>query len=882
MTEQQKTKLSLEQLVSIYGNKSLVEREIQLEIESKSLAYNRYMTLLNKSREKGIPTGTLEAIISECMSPMINHLSVFLDEASKGKSGRYSTAIRLYGNLTPEELSLITLRTIFSSALKMKQGIPLVTLCRAIGDRIIDEQRAKAVIESVEFDAKKNAKSRATHRVRVMSYYHALEKHAINNKLLSPDDLPQVSNADKVRGGLKLIETFIESTALGHLLKVSHKSSFSYTFKIDDYISTYIYHNDEHLADLSYIKRPMLIKPLEWTTPYDGGYILKLASDEGLVKVNKHQLHFYEDIDMPNVYKAINALQSTPWRINKRILKVLSEIRTWQCPPEHLDFPSVVSLDEPPKCDDEVRADPKAFSEWKRRASLWYSADVQRQGRRLLVEMLYQQAKEYKNEDAIYFPYSLDFRGRCYPMTLLSPQGSDLNKSLIEFAEGVPLGSEGAKWLAFHGANLWGLDKKPFEERLSWTYKNGDMIQAIAKDPLNNLAWCDADSPWEFLAWCFEWDGYLKEGEAYVSHIPVAFDGSCSGLQHYSAMLKDPVGATAVNLVPDTKVHDIYGIVAEKVNEKLRVDARGESVDTVKVSRKTKQEYIQKSDASLANEWINFGMAKYGTRGISRKETKRSVMTLCYGSKQYGFAEQVYEDTVAPALFNNPLAFSRPKQASKYLAKLIWDSVQEVVVKAVEGMQWLQSASSLLASQKDALGQPLPTYWITPVGFPVKQEYHKTLLKQVELSFGEKVLYRIVDTTGTGDKENNRYTPLVAQDVPETLDPRKQRQGIAPNFVHSMDASHMMLTVCACLDCGITSFAMIHDSYGTHAGNAGILFKTVRDVFVDTYSKHNVLEDIRGHVMNMLPDSAIKDLPEVPQQGTLDLELVRTSLYAFA
>ena len=87
MSEQQKTKLSLEQLTSIYGNRSLVEREIQLEIESKSLAYNRYMTLLNKSREKGIPTGTLEVIISECRSPMINHLKVFLDEASTGKSG---------------------------------------------------------------------------------------------------------------------------------------------------------------------------------------------------------------------------------------------------------------------------------------------------------------------------------------------------------------------------------------------------------------------------------------------------------------------------------------------------------------------------------------------------------------------------------------------------------------------------------------------------------------------------------------------------------------------------------------------------------------------------------------------------------------------------
>jgi DNA-directed RNA polymerase len=38
--------------------------------------------------------------------------------------------------------------------------------------------------------------------------------------------------------------------------------------------------------------------------------------------------------------------------------------------------------------------------------------------------------------------------------------------------------------------------------------------------------------------------------EEFVSHLPVAFDGSCNGLQNYSMMLRDEVGGAATNLVP--------------------------------------------------------------------------------------------------------------------------------------------------------------------------------------------------------------------------------------------------------------------------------------------------------------------------------------------
>ena len=55
-------------------------------------------------------------------------------------------------------------------------------------------------------------------------------------------------------------------------------------------------------------------------------------------------------------------------------------------------------------------------------------------------------------------------------------------------------------------------------------------------------------SPYQFLAFCNEWAVTNKQGDGFVSHIPVAVDGSCNGLQLYSLMLKDEKAGKLVNL----------------------------------------------------------------------------------------------------------------------------------------------------------------------------------------------------------------------------------------------------------------------------------------------------------------------------------------------
>jgi DNA-directed RNA polymerase len=88
--------------------------------------------------------------------------------------------------------------------------------------------------------------------------------------------------------------------------------------------------------------------------------------------------------------------------------------------------------------------------------------------------------------------------------------------------------------------------------------------------------------------------------------------------------------------------------------------------------------------------------------------------------------------------------------------------------------------------------------WITPLGLPVMQPYRReynytiqTVLQSVTLSMTDDVL---------------------------PVSVTKQRSAFPPNFIHSLDATHMLLTSLKMKEKNLT-FAAVHDSYWTHASN---------------------------------------------------------------
>ena len=125
----------------------------------------------------------------------------------------------------------------------------------------------------------------------------------------------------------------------------------------------------------------------------------------------------------------------------------------------------------------------------------------------------------------------------------------------------------------------------------------------------------------------------VREGLSFVSHLPIAMDGSCNGLQLFSLMLRDPVGGTAVNLLPADTPQDIYRLVADKIIAKLERDRTGgeERLDQEVRTKRTGQAlYKPRSVAGL-----------FLSLGIDRSATKRQVMVLPY----YGTRESCREYT---------------------------------------------------------------------------------------------------------------------------------------------------------------------------------------------------------------------------------------------
>jgi len=595
---------------------------------------------------------------------------------------------------------------------------------------------------------------------------------------------------------------------------------------------------------------PMVAPPKPWSGPYGGGYYTTMPRPLPLVKsARKGYMDELVNVEMPAVYAAINAVQETAYRVDAWVLGTME--RAWELGHDVAGLPRREMLELPAKPDD-IDTNEETRKDWRKAAAKVYADNVRLLSKRMQFDQGVKMARRFADEPAIYMPHQFDFRGRMYAVPLLSFQGPDWMKGLLRFAEGKPIDNEDqAAMLMIQGANLWGFDKGTIDERMDWVTERYDQIKQAGTDPLANYWWAEADAPWQFLQWCHEWAGFLAEGYGFVSSFICSADGTCNGLQHFSAMLRDPIGGAAVNLRPAERPSDIYAEVAKVVTGKLRLFASGSARLAKPVSPRTSREW--------AEAWLAFG--------IDRKVTKRSVMTLPYGSTQYSCREFV-EDAIRERLGggDNPFACvidgnesNGAFAASLFLAPIVWEAIGEVVVAARDAMGWLKKVAAVAG----ASGHPVN--WMTPDGFPVQQAYYATEVLQVRLKMAGTAC-KLKIRTEKGDE----------------IDRRRQTQGISPNFVHSCDGTALRQYVVRAREHGITAFAMVHDSFGCLAADYDTMQDCLRDAFVDLYQTHDVLEELRSLVVAGLAPEAQAEVPQIPPKGALDLEEVRGSAFFFA
>lgn len=873
---------------------ALMEKQIELELEMHGSGIERFYR--NNDRhmmaEKASETDWSRRIITQLVDPMAAGIVAYF-EFYKTKRGTKPRALSLINKTTPHKAAYIAIKIILDVIGSNKFDANWLVTC--IGRRVEDQVRFSHLEESAPKYIARIKESMAQRGS--MDYDHQHKVLVSTEKKLAEEAEREAElqrwvswdEADCKHVGAVLVSIFEKSVTFEgqpiirrEVQAVAGKGTLTYVKPCDNIVS-WIERYKEAVSGMAPTYAPCVVPPKPWTSPFTGGYYTdELQSSLTLVKQrNKKHLRKLTPQQMPRVYKAVNFMQNVGWQVSERVLSTANTLVELGLPyalpsREADDWKSANPCPVPENLSGLRGEDLKAalttkewqqFQDWKFTAREKYDEEAERVSDFREVVRTLGQANQYVKFDQFYFVYTTDFRGRVYTQSsLLSPQGGDLQKGLIKFSEGLPLGKgDGEFWFKVHGANVWGWDKKPLETRCLNVEEESfiEMCLDIADDPVTFNDWVNADTPWQFLNWCFEYADFIKhiragnEAANFVSYIPCAMDGSCSGIQHYSMMLRDEVGGAAVNLRPSEQPNDIYRTVLEVAMRKVE----GLYKDPETYNGKIPMEHIK----PIANEWIRLQP--------NRSLTKKSVMTLPYGSTQMTCREHVQswlrdlqkeENKLAKAEVREPnKAFffgdadsDMPlKEAVSFMSSIIWSSIGEVVIAARAAMKFIKAVTSVVAKMNK------PLIFTAPTGFIVYQEIFEMKVNRVETQLMGASKFTMLEPT-------------------KKIDYHRMMNSSAPNFVHTHDAAHLVWATNGVEDEGIISLALIHDSFGCHACNTTKLNEILRSSAVEMYEEHDVISNFlyeQEDRLEMAIETAV-----LPERGNLNLNELLESKYAFA
>jgi DNA-directed RNA polymerase len=772
-------------------------------------------------------------------------------------------------------ISLCTMSVILEQVLSA--GYTLENnLAHAIAREIESEAMAERLLNSLEGSMRKRIGKKLNKRVGLF-----FRKYFAKRTL---DDLEigwsKMTGEEALTLGLVLLDIVYQNT--GYIKKeqppypTPTNKSMQYEIRPSDMLIDGWKRNLSHMQDVAHRLCPCLIPPKPWTNIHQGGVYYGTLADERLIPFMRHDYRTrttslygtyqksLEEADLSKVFEALNAIQNTPWKVNKTVLEILE----WNI--EHnaqlAGTPSTEPAPQLPPLDGEYTLE--ELREHKKKMLEIYEKEGERKGKALRMIGSAKAARAYARHERIYFPHNIDFRGRIYPIYQgLSPQGDDITKSLLLFADVPPIKTQTeaeTAWYFFqiHGANLAGMDKKSMDKRLAYIKQEHSRIMQTTDHPYNMASyWGNMDEPFQFLAWTFE---YAKCINYMNSHngslvgctidIPYAADGTCSGIQHFSAASRDEEGGRQVNLLPSDRPQDIYQTYADRLIPLLEKDAREGTPDEECVSEKTGETYLKPGTKTIAQAWLAYG--------ITRKVVKRPVMTLPYGATAGGYREQILEDTLKPAIRDGKGEAFRNNtvQHASYLAKKLYSLVSDL--NAVQYMEWLREVAGRIIDYGTEHEEPAVMQWTTPLGLPLCQAY-------VELS-------TVVARLRINGVIRKMYYTVASEQTPNK---KKQVQGAPPNFIHSMDACHLQSVVLSAHEKGIRHFAMIHDSYGAPCNQADVMARCIREEFVRMYEEHDIFAELVESVKKTCSKGI--ELPEPPAKGTLNLKEILNSVYAF-
>jgi len=549
---------------------------------------------------------------------------------------------------------------------------------------------------------------------------------------------------------------------------------------------------------------------------------------KGWTDQKEHEFKQYLNEDF---IKSMNVLQQTEWKINTQIRDILYANRE-KILNQYTKFPKK------------------------------YKSKV--------IEFDLTMARSSLIDDRAFYQYTeADYRGRLYYTTpFLNFQSNDIARGQMLFAKGKKMTEQGLARLKIHIACCYNatyhkdelpewlstdylpyleseelddisVDKMTLEDREAWTDNNIEMLLEIAAEERIELA---AEKPITLLACVLEiYNALNSEGE-YYTHLPVPVDGSNNGWQHLSAMSKDKQAGELVGVVPQDIQKDFYVQCAKNLITRLP-------------------------------EW--FSERQMPMKHIRKGIAKRGSMTRAYSAGASKIAENMYLDCHVEGYLER---YEIKEADCNLLAKHLVKSIDEVCAGPLQTMKFLQKiAETEIASDAAKARKQKSINWITPSGFPVIYEAYidNEFKEKATISCSKRVKKPVIrKEDGTEEATDTIRIQHVGKENTDKPKIRSFMSGISPNFVHSMDASHMAGVIREWGD----DFGAIHDSFSVHACDVDNLLQIIKDKFVEMYDHENffnVIEDM------ILTDRNDFNYPQ-PSIGSLEIREVQDSDYFFA
>lgn len=244
-------------------------------------------------------------------------------------------------------------------------------------------------------------------------------------------------------------------------------------------------------------------------------------------------------------------------------------------------------------------------------------------------------------------------------------------------------------------------------------------------------------------------------------------------------------------------------------------------------------------------------IAKVLENHVQRKVIKQTIMTTVYGVTRFGAKSQITKQLKDLEDFPQ----EEIRAAGSYLVEQTFQTLRTMFTSAREIQDWFTECAKLICTLRK-----MHVEWETPLGLPIVQPYQKKDVKVTNML--------------------------------------KQKNAFPPNFIHSLDSTHMMLTSLHCEQAGIT-FMSVHDCFWTHPSTVTKMNEICRKQFIALHSEP-ILENLSQFLLNKFQFSEQeinqcksakvaetcrnfnKILSQVPSKGTYDINNIKSSTYFFS